>query len=69
MEQNKCVPPSLKLSVLAGGERVRDVAGRGAGAELCVGRRGPAWEQIVQLLSEDTKGGGISLGFYHLMGS
>lgn len=56
MEQNKGGPPSLKLSVLAGGQGIREVAGGGAGAELCVGRRGPAWEQIFQLLPEDAKG-------------
>lgn len=55
MEQNKGGPPSLKLSVLAGGARIRDVAGQGAGAELCVGRRGSAWEQIFRLLPEDAK--------------
>lgn len=45
-------PLSLRVS---GGGRIGDMAGRGAGGELSVERRGPAEEQIC-LLPENARG-------------
>lgn len=46
---------SPKLSLLASGARIWDVAGRGVGTGLCLGQRGSKQEEIFQLLLEDAE--------------